>query len=388
MLLMGKEKTAGLNATAFASTALAFASFGDAFLYPFLPVNESAVGIPVVWIGVLLSINRFIRIFSNGFMTHLFARYGLRMVMICAVTLAIISTSGYAIATSVLEWVFFRICWGLAFSAMRIGTLAYALQSAQRGTALGVSRSLQEVGPMLALFFAPILLNVFSPRQIFISLAVLSLPGIYFALGLPRVEDRTQKPRAGRFLRFPSVFNLITFLSPILIDGIVVIVLGILFIQHNEGISIETATGLAAVYLGYRRVCLVMLSPASGWVANKVGLEIVFRTSLVMVLIGLTVLTFGYVAAGAVIVFTFYSVNAAIAPGQASKSQAHSLAAVAENATWRDIGAAFGTLMGGFIIASHHLNNILVIAIFGLMTLLLIHLRAAQKAFKVLYLWK
>ena len=104
-----------MKAPAFASLALAFASFGDAFLYPFLPVNNSVVGVPVVWIGVLLSINRFVRIISNGWMVHLFAKYGLRTIMILAVIVAIMSTAGYAFANSILIWLLLRICWGTCF---------------------------------------------------------------------------------------------------------------------------------------------------------------------------------------------------------------------------------------------------------------------------------
>jgi predicted MFS family arabinose efflux permease len=75
-------------------------------------------------------------------------------------------------------------------------------------------------------------------------------------------------------------------------------------------------------------------------------------------------------------------------PGSATCGNAHSLAAVAENATWRDIGAAFGTLIGGFLITSPHLNIIFAIAIFMLAFLLFIHVGTARKALNYLYLWR
>jgi MFS transporter, DHA1 family, multidrug resistance protein len=96
----------GLKAPAFAALALAFASFGDAFLYPFLPVNFNDVGIPVVWVGLLLSVNRFVRILANTVIVHALAKYGLRSVMIVAVMLAVVSTLGYGIATGlIVPWV-------------------------------------------------------------------------------------------------------------------------------------------------------------------------------------------------------------------------------------------------------------------------------------------
>jgi MFS transporter, DHA1 family, multidrug resistance protein len=377
-----------LKAPAFAALALAFASFGDAFLYPYLPVNNLSVGIPVAWVGVLLSINRFVRIISNGLMVDLFTKFGLRTVMILAAALAITSTIGYAFSSTVVAWLLFRICWGLSFSAMRIGTLGYALQHSKHGVALGVSRGLQEAGPMAALFIAPFLLSAFDARTIFILLSTISLPALYFAFNLPRVHDRTPTTSSKLFFKLPSSANAITFVSAILIDGIVIVVLGILFLRYKEGITPLLATTMAAFYLGYRRICLVVLSPAGGWIADRIGLPKVFNVSIALVLIGLTLLTFGWISVGAIVVFTFYSIHAAITPGSVSKGQPHSLAAVAENATWRDMGAAIGTLLGGFLLTSNYLGNILLLLIFLLFVLLLVHLGTARKALNYLFLWK
>ncbi|HYC84067.1 MAG TPA: MFS transporter [Chryseosolibacter sp.] len=367
-----KSNHIGLRASSFAALALAFASLGDAFLYPFLPVNFNLVGIPVAWVGLLLSVNRFVRIISNTIMVHAFARYGLRTVMIIAALTAITSTLGYALATGLLLWLIFRIMWGLAFSAMRIGTLGYALQQQRKGFALGLSRSLQESGPMLSLFLAPILLTSFDSVTIFYILASLSLPAVYFAWKLPVAQDRTQSIDKRSLLHWPSPLNAITLISAIIVDGIVVVVLGVLFLHYRNEVSLITATTLAAFYLGYRRVCLVVLSPAGGWIADKAGLDTVFNLSMLLVIAGLVIILSGWIGTGAVIVFTFYSINAAVAPGSASTVGPHALAAVAENATWRDIGAAVGTLMGGLLIASSHISTVLVAGVFLLAFLLLL----------------
>lgn len=381
-------KNHGLKAPLYASLSLAFASFGDAFLYPFLPVNSVSVGVPIVWIGVLLSINRFVRIIANSWMVHLFAKYGLRIITIIAVLLAITSTAGYALANSIFLWLIFRIAWGLSFSAMRISTVGYALQHSQQGFALGLTRGVQEAGPMIALFLAPVLLTTFSTSTIFLLLATISLPSLYFAWALPNVEDKTTPVSGKTFLQFPSVLNTITFATAFLIDGIIIVVLGILFLHHKENINVVTATTLAALYLGYRRICLVLFSPAGGWMADKVGVSTMFNVSLAFVIIGLAVLSYGWIETGATIIFTFYSIHAAITPGTLSHQQSHPLSAVAVNATWKDIGAAVGTLAGGVLLTSDYLTTILIIAIFSLVLLFLIHLGTAQKALKLLYLWK
>jgi MFS family permease len=385
---MIKEDNMSLKASSFAALALAFASFGDAFLYPFLPVNFDAVGIPMVWVGVLLSINRFVRIVSNTWIVHAFAKYGLRSIMILAVVLAITSTLGYGIATGVVALIFFRIMWGLAFSAMRIGTLGYALQHERVGFALGITRSLQESGPMIALMIAPFLLTYFQSPTIFYVLAALSIPALYFAFALPRGEDKTQSVVGTKVMQWPTTLNSITLVSAILIDGIVVVVLGVLFLHYRDNISLLTATSLAAFYLGYRRICLVVLSPAGGWIADRTGLDRVFNVSMALVTLGLIAILAGWIGTGAIIVFTFYSINSAVTPGSATSGKLHSLAAVAENATWRDIGAAIGTLLGGFLISSPHLNSIMLVSIFALVILLFIHLGSRGRVIKLFYLWK
>jgi len=385
---MKKGSKNGLKATAFAALSLAFASFGDAFLYPFLPINSSVIGAPVVWVGLILSINRFVRIFANGVIVRLFARYGLRAVMMTAATFAVLSTFGYGFAVGLAGWLAFRVLWGLSFSAMRIGTLGYALQPQRAGFALGLSRGLQEAGPMVSLFIAPILLVSLDPDLIFYVLGLLSLPAVYFASMLPKEKDKTPPVENNRFLNWPTTLNAITLVSAILIDGVMVIVLGILFLHDRQDITLLDATILAAFYLGYRRICLVALSPAGGWIADKVGLDRIFTVSIIFVILGLVVIISGWIGTGAVIVFTFYGINSAMTPGSVCKGEGHSLAAVAENATWRDIGAAVGTLIGGILISSSHLTTFLIIAIFVLALLVFIHLGTALKTLKHLYLWR
>lgn len=375
-----------LKAPVCASLALAFASFGDAFLYPYLPLNGIQVGVPVVWVGLLLSVNRFVRIFANSIMTRVFAYCGLRYVTIAAAILAVVSTAGYALSVSFLHWTAFRILWGLCYSALRISTLGYALEQPKAGFALGISRSLQELGPLLILFLAPLIIQHVNPDSIFVLMAIASLPALYFAIRLPITNDKPVLPKTALNVGLPSVFNTITFVSAFLIDGLLIVSLGVLFLQEGN-ITALKATFLAAGYLAYRRIALVALSTLGGWLADQVGFEKVFLGSLFLIMSGLFIIGSGWVAAGTVLVFSFYGVFSAIAPGTVSKSQS-ALHAAAENATWRDIGAATGTLAGGFLLASDHLLTILSIATVGLLILFVIQINTACKGGRILFSWK
>src|SRR5688572_28733199 len=151
MLWIINKNIARIKNPVYASLPLAFVSLGDAFLYAFLPQYASSMNITVVWVGLLLSINRLIRIAMNPFVIVLFEKYGLRRTTIAASAIAIISTVGYGLGLGLLSLILFRILWGMAVSVLRMSTLAYAFKERNIGLSLGTSRSIQELGPMFAL---------------------------------------------------------------------------------------------------------------------------------------------------------------------------------------------------------------------------------------------
>jgi MFS transporter, DHA1 family, multidrug resistance protein len=388
MLLMSQGTNMTSKATpVFSALALAFASLGDAFLYPFLPVNSLLVGIPIAWVGVVLSINRFVRIVANTWLVNVFSRYGLRTVTAVAVCLALLSTTGYAFADSISFWLFCRVVWGLSFSAMRTGTLGYALGQAKNGIAIGISRGLQEIGPVAALLLAPLLITTLRPTSMFLVLALLSLPALYFVSRLPVGNDKPDRTPSERFARLPSIQNSITFCSSFLIDGVVIVELGQLFLSSGWDMTSLEATTLTAFCLGYRRICLMVTSPVGGWLADRIGFQRVFRWSLIFAIVGIMIVLLGWVDVGIVVTFTFYSIHVATAPGAASQAKNHALYAVSVNATGRDLGAATGTLSGGFLLQSTQLPAILIIATFMTMILLSVDYLQMRTA-KIYTQWK
>ena len=109
---------------------------------------------------------------------------------------------------------------------------------------------------------------------------------------------------------------------------------------------------------------------------------------MILVVFGLSIILSGWIGAGTIVVFTFYSIHAAVTPGSASRESLHSLAAVAENATWRDIGAAVGTMLGGLLISSSNVHTVLMIATAALSILLFVHIGTQRKTLKLFQLLK
>jgi DHA1 family multidrug resistance protein-like MFS transporter len=384
---MSNRKDQNFQPPVYAALALAFSSFGDAFLYPFLPLHGKNLGMTVAWIGTLLSINRFARIFTNAIVARACGIYGFRLVTVVAVLLAIFSTAGYAFASGMGAWVLCRICWGLSYSVLRLSAIAYSLDHERQGFSLGLSKSIQEAGPMITLIAAPFLFQM-DVNIVFFTLAVASIPALYFASMLPPKFSVTTPFSLKRFLKFPSAFNLLTFFSAILIEGILVVTIGVLLLSYSDNISILEASILAAFYLGYRRVCLIIFSPFGGWIADRYGLERVFVVSFALFLSGLFLLTSGWIEAGAIIIFAFYSVLSALTPGAVSSTRELPVEAVSENATWRDVGAALGTLAGGLLLASQHVLISILSCTILLSILFLYYTATLDRPFKYWMTWR
>ncbi len=60
------------------SGVMAFAGLGDAILYPILPVYAKELGLPIIYVGLLLSINRFVRIFANTWVANIIVKIGMK----------------------------------------------------------------------------------------------------------------------------------------------------------------------------------------------------------------------------------------------------------------------------------------------------------------------
>lgn len=378
MLRIITQNIQGLKYPLYASLTLSFASFGDAFLYPFLPQYAEVMQVPVVWIGVLLSINRFIRIAFNPVVIRLFAAYGARRITIIASIMAILSTTGYGLGWGLLSLLVFRIIWGMSFAVLRISTMAYAFEHTSPGISLGVGKSIQEAGPMLALWLGPMLLHYFTTANTFLLLAMISVPALFYAISLP---DLPYLPAPGKSLLFrpPSLFNTMTFLVSFIVEGILIIVTGLLLAKNNPALTTRAVTTLAAGYLAYRRICFILFAPVSGAIADRAGFTRVFHFSLLMIIAGLTLLLAGWITAGLIIVFTFNSVSSTMAPGGASNKQADKLKAAAVNASWRDTGAATGTLIGGILLPDRFLFETFTMVTFTLAILLIIHFRTTHR---------
>ncbi|TLU98351.1 MFS transporter [Dyadobacter sediminis] len=372
-----RKHIAEMKLPMYASFSLSFALMGDAFLYSFLPINASSIHVPIIWIGTILSINRFTRILLNPLILRVFSLVGFRIPIIVAATISVLATAGYGAGFGIAILVLLRILWGISYSVLRVGAITYAMDYPKKGLALGMSQSIIESGPLLALLVGPLLFEVISPSRIFLVIALLSMPGVYFAFKLKERGSLPARPFSFK-ISFPSVFNRLAFLGAFAVEGMLVVLIGALLMDAHPYWSAVEITAVAAGFLMFRRICSLLISPFAGWSADRYGLPNIYSGSILLICLGLLLATNGWVMSGLILVFTFYNVNAALAAGAASAGKADVTQAVSNNATFRDAGSAFGALTAGFLLAFDHLDLIFTLLSSTLILLNWIYHRRAK----------
>ncbi len=374
----------GLKPAIVSALVLALSSFGDAFLYPVLPVNALEMGVPIVWVGFLLSINRFIRLIANQAFGWLFHEFGYKRITILAAICAAISTFLYGISAVLVVWIAARVLWGLSYSSLRISCISYSLEGKNQGFSLGLSRGLQETGPILALLLGPVLIKYTSIPTTFMVFSVLSVSAFILAFYLPELPRKSENYKFTINL-IPSSFNLLVFLSALVVEGMLIVWIGKLF--AGKSLSVLELTGLTAFYVGYRRLSNVFVSPLAGKLADKIGIERLFLMAIFLTVLSLTSIAIGYTEAGLILTFTLQSISSALAPGGAASGQENRLKAIAASTTWRDLGAAAGALLGGLLLGSAHVMPFLVFMTLLLFVALIGHL-FITKQIKQLAKWR
>jgi MFS family permease len=351
--------------------ALGTAGIGDAFLYVYIPSNYKTLGLSLFWVGIILSVNRFVRLFLNSWMAFYLTKFGIKQISIVATLVAAVTTISYGLVDSLVLWLIVRILWGLCFSTLRLGSILYAMQHKKQGLSLGLSKSIVESGSVFALLAGPFLATHFSIEITFLIMAGITSIGAMSVFFLPDLDLPPVKAPDLK-LSIPSSLNVVVLTNAFVMEGLLIVLIGPL--QILNGVSPEKALLLAGVYLAYRRACLVFLSPFAGWLADKWGFAYVFNLSAFFICIGILLTGLGFLLPGVIIAFTFAAVNASVGPGLSVKTESSLVKDVSDNATWRDIGAATGTLLGGLFLDFYYLHLMFLIAFVPLVSGLVIHL--------------
>jgi MFS transporter, DHA1 family, multidrug resistance protein len=333
---------------------------GDAFLYAYLPANHDRIGISSFWMGIILSVNRFTRLFLNGRIAWLLNRNGIKTIIIIALSLSAFTTFSYGATSIIPIWIVARVIWGISFSSLRLGNTLYALHHPRKGTALGLSRAIAETGPVIALLTGPLLIQYTGPGFTFLSFGLLSLACIPLAQRLSIINN-DEIPRKHFNLCLPSSYNILVTINAFISEGVLVIITGRLIM--GTSMNPNELLLLTGALLGYRRLSLVIFSPLSGWLSDKCGFQKVFLYTTIVSVTGLLIIFSGGVIAGIITVFSSSAMNASAATGGAISPGKSFIKEASDNATWRDIGMATGTLAGSMLLSMDYMRVVIAVLI-------------------------
>jgi MFS transporter, DHA1 family, multidrug resistance protein len=339
---------------------LATANMGDAFLYAWLPTHYQEAAITPFWVGAILSVNRFTRLFMNGRVARLVSNRGIKIVTFVAIIIASLTTFAYGWMSAISLWIVARVLWGICFSTLRLGSMLYALEYPKRGMALGLSRALIELGPVIALIVGPLMLEHFGRGFTFLFFGLVGFAGGLMFLSLSDLKTASIKKKDSK-LSFPSSFNQLTLSSAFVTEGVLVVLVG--KITTNSVILLWDGLALTGFLLSYRRISFVIFSPIAGWLADNLGFNKLFFHTGILTASSLILILFGANVTGIIAVFTFSAMNASITIGGAITTNNFLIKEISDNATWRDIGTAAGAFTGAALLPVSDLQ-LFIIALF------------------------
>ena len=338
--------------TVVAAAALGLVWFGDALIYVVLPLYPATFGIDTAAVGVLLAVNRIIRIVGYGWVGPLARRFGANALAAGACAVAAASTIAYGVATGFLILLVARLAWGASYGILNLTNMAYAFGDGRNaGWRLGLNRAVSSLGPVIALAAGGYLVTVVGPQQVFVIYGIIGLAAVPLALTLPALRSTEASPSAKAKNRwFPSRLNMLFFIVGFGADGVFTATLSSML---ADLVSVSTALIAAGLLLAAQRLVAVVLALASGAFIDRFDSERVLAMSTGAVVVGLALIALEHIYLGAALLIPARALLALVSPIVAIRhAPGDRIAAMAAYTTWSDTGLALGPLIGTLALAA------------------------------------
>jgi MFS family permease len=167
---------------------------GDSMLYIALPIYWKEVGLLSLWeVGLLLSVNRLVRLPLNPLIGWLYSRMSLRTGLLIAVVLATLTTLGYGLAKGLVLWLVLRCIWGVAWSLLRLGgffTVINCAEEHNRGHFMGTYNGLYRLGSLFGMLVGGLLVGIVGLQYVALLFGAIALLGIPLVFIYVKPEEK------------------------------------------------------------------------------------------------------------------------------------------------------------------------------------------------------
>jgi MFS family permease len=364
---------------ALVSAAVALSLLGDSLLYAVLPSQAEAIGVPIGLVGVLLSVNRFVRLLSNAWAGGVCARLGYGKPFTAALLLGAATTAVYGVVSGFWPLFWARVLWGVSWSFLRVGGLGTVLEQAtdrDRGRLLGFFQGISRLGSLVAVALGGLLTDAIGYRPTLLLFAALSATAA--AISAPSggrtlhpSKGRPRRPSQSAALRPPPRAAALGEAPPrrlwaiyaggyahgFVMSGVVTATLGLLLkTLYGSAIAVGSLSIGVATLTGWllasRWLIDFGLGPYLGHLSDRLGRHRVILTAFgggsvalaifasVSALLPLTLATIAIFTAGT-------ALSAALEAALGDLAPAHQRARIiGRYTTFQDLGSACGPLLG------------------------------------------
>lgn len=219
---------------------------GDSMLYVVLPTHLEEAGLSSLWqVGMLLSINRLVRLPLNPLIGFLYTKISARTGVLIAVLLAFFTTLSYGLVQGFIPLLIARSLWGVAWGFLRLGAyftiLEYATDTT-RGKSMGLYNGLYRLGSLVGMLAGGLLADFYglSFTAIFFSFVTLSCLPVVFIVIKPTAQGMVAEHASNeRDFSLWSNRNVLSILT-----------VGMFFALIYQGIVTSTLSYLIEIYNG------------------------------------------------------------------------------------------------------------------------------------------
>ena len=343
--------------TVFTATATALSLLGDQALYALLPLYFQEIGLLPIHVGILLSVNRWIRILTNHLAMQLVERFPLNQMFVLSLVIGALVSLAYAFISSFVVLLVARCLWGLCWSLIRhIGVISVtsSTESQNLGQMMGYYNGIYHIGCVIGIVLGGVMFDLIGFSKTLALFCFLSLFALPFA-----IKSRLQPSRnigdseinnqpSSRFLSLHCCGFCIDSVGP----GLIMSTLGLILLSRygNEVNLMGFVMGIAtlnSLLLGSRWIVETLGAPIYGSFIDQTGTHI---GAPICFLIGLIVMFLIYLsenllglAFGVIIFFICGTALKTIISAEASRLGSK---VFARYVTASDLGAAFGPVIG------------------------------------------
>ncbi|MFA9456897.1 MFS transporter [Halalkalibacter sp. AB-rgal2] len=152
----GLKLSAPSSQVKFAAFITAICLLGDMMLYVVLPIHWEQFGLLSLWeVGVLLSINRFVRIPLHPIVNQFYKKFSLKQGFMIGLVLTVLSTIAYGVLKSFWPLLLARVLWGIAWTFLRQGgqliVVEAAMKTGDAGRLSGLYNGLSRSGALVGM---------------------------------------------------------------------------------------------------------------------------------------------------------------------------------------------------------------------------------------------